>query len=39
MVLFILMACLQPPFNVEARAAAGFTSSWYLPLASQLKTP
>ncbi len=25
---------LQPPFNEEARAAAGFGPEWYLPLSS-----
>jgi len=32
-----LLGCmhLQPPFNTEARAAAGFDEAWYLPLAEQ----
>jgi uncharacterized ferritin-like protein (DUF455 family) len=25
---------LKPPFNHEARRAAGFEKSWYLPLAA-----
>lgn len=25
----------QPPFNVEARNAAGFTGAWYEPLAAE----
>lgn len=28
------LCVLQPPFNVEARAAAGFGPEWYLPLAA-----
>ena len=28
-------ACTQPPFNVEARNAAGFTGAWYEPLAAE----
>ncbi len=27
-------SALQPPFNEEARAAAGFGPEWYLPLSS-----
>jgi uncharacterized ferritin-like protein (DUF455 family) len=26
---------MQPPFNTEARAKAGFDESWYLPLVAQ----
>ncbi len=26
--------CLQPPFNVQARAQAGFGPEWYMPLAT-----
>lgn len=29
--------CLQPPFNEEARAKAGFGPGWYLPLATPPK--
>jgi uncharacterized ferritin-like protein (DUF455 family) len=29
----VCVCVLQPPFNTEARAKAGFTEDWYLPLA------
>jgi uncharacterized ferritin-like protein (DUF455 family) len=30
---------LKPPFNTEARAAAGFEATWYLPLAEKVASP
>ena len=30
---------LKPPFNTEARSAAGFTEEWYLPLAAPKPAP
>lgn len=30
---------LKPPFNTEARAAAGFEATWYLPLAEKVTSP
>lgn len=34
--LFRRRCVLQPPFNEQARAAAGFGPNWYLPLSTEV---
>lgn len=33
--LTVIPPCAQPPFNEEARAAAGFTAQWWQPLTAR----
>jgi len=33
--LTMITPCAQPPFNEEARAAAGFTAQWWQPLTAR----